>query len=161
MNWYEDDNFLGFALFFYHVPVDHERLTAGVASYPVWELISHDNQSKQWDMWWLKSSCKTYCIRGLSYSEECYDRGSTKDPAILVIYFPRIGIPSKYRCRSWNIFKAYYHTKIKNGTFSCGHDAHFKVKSCGINLIYAQDQNNWPQPSRESSTDTKHQRDKK
>ena len=148
MNWYEDDNFLGFALFFYHVPVDDEHLEAGLVSYPIWELISHDNQSEQWDgTWWLHSSCKTYCIGGLSYSSKCYESGSTKDPAIQVIYFPRMAIPSDYRCRRWNNFKAYFYTQIGSGSFSCGDDACFKVKSCGVHLIYAQDQNNWPQPS--------------
>ena len=161
MNWYEDDNFLGFALFFYHVPVDDVcQSTAG--SGIKCELLSNDNQSKQWDStWWLNSWCKTYWIRGLPYSQLCYDSGSTKDPAIREIYFPRIAIPSKYRCRRWNNFKAHFYTPTGYSSFRCGNDAWFKVKSCGIHLIYAQDQNNWPQPSRESSADTKHQRNKK
>ena len=145
MNWYEDDNFLGFALFFYHVPVDDERLTANVASYPVWELISHDNQSMQWKgMGRLYFPCKTDWIGGLPFSQFIIDGGGKKYPTIRVIYFPGIDIPSAYRCRSWNIFKAYCHIQIPGGSFSCGDDAWFKVKNCGIHLIYAQDQNNWP-----------------
>ena len=162
MNWYEDDNFLGFALFFYHVPIDDDECQSTADSGINCELISHDNQSKQlYGNWWLHTRCKIYSISGLSYSKVCYDSGSTKDPAILVMYFPRINIPREYRCRSWNIFKAFYHTPIERSSFSCGDATYFKVKSCGIHLIYAQDQNNWPQTSRESSADTKHQRNKK
>ena len=162
MNWYEDDNFLGFALFFNCVHIDDE-CQFPASSRVTCELISHDNQSKRWSsMWGLHSSlCKTYCINSLSYSKFCHDSGSTKDPAILMMYLPGIDIPSEYRCRSWNIFKANYHTPIERGSFSCGDDACFKAKSYGLHLIYAQDQNNWPQPSGESFADTKHQRNKK
>ena len=110
------------------------------------------------------SYCKTYLINDLSYSEVEFDSGSTKDPAIRVVYFPKISIPSKYRSRRWNNFKAHFPSQISYGSlgsFTCGGNTSFKVESCGIHLIYAQNQNNCPQPSRESSGDTKHQTDKK
>ena len=130
MNWYEDDNFLGFALFFYHVPVDDDECSTTAAGIK-WELISQDIQSKQLDSVLCLHSCwfKTYRI-------------CTKDPGILVMYLPWIDIPSEYRCRRWNNFKAHFYTLIGDGSFWCGDDICFRVESCGIHLIYTQDQNN-------------------
>ncbi|RVW31505.1 hypothetical protein CK203_113952 [Vitis vinifera] len=95
MNWYEDNNFLGFVLFFHHVPLDNDE-------------------------------CETTEV------------GSTSDPAIWVTYFPQIKIRGTYRSSWWNNFKARFHTPIGSGSFKCGDNACFKVKSCGIHLLYAK-----------------------
>ena len=157
MNWYEDDKFLGFALFFFHVLVDddvYERIVpcleyGSLVSGLKWELISHDDQSEQLENIRFYPHCKKDRIKGSSF-----DSGSTTDPAIWVVYFPQMAIPSNYRSRRWNYFKAHFHTHTDCASFSCGDDT-FKVESCGIHLIYDQDQNSSPPPSRESSGDTK------
>ena len=171
MNWYEDNNFLGFVLFFHHVPLDedecetiecrisHCELTISHLSelleVPHCELtISHGDQSELLEEIRFYSECKTYWIRDLSYGDEFdpYYSGSTLDPAIWLTYFPQIEIPSEYRSSWWNNFKAHFHTPI-DGSFSCGDNRCFKVKSCGIHLLYAQDQIHCPQPSRGSLGD--------
>ena len=147
MNWYEDNNLLGFVLFFHHVPLDDDECVR-TSYFPQCELaISHGDQSKRLDNIHFHPHCKRYCIEGISCSSERYDSGSTSDPALWVTYFPQIGIPSKYRSRKWNNFKAHFYNRVYNASFTCGENASFKMKSCGIHLIYAQDQKHWPQPS--------------
>ncbi|RVW82908.1 hypothetical protein CK203_038313 [Vitis vinifera] len=48
-----------------------------------------------------------------------------------VTYFPQIKIPREYRSSRWNNFKAHFHTEIGYGSFTCGDNTCFKVKSCG------------------------------
>ena len=156
MNWYEDDNFLGFVLFFHHVPLDDDECETTEGDLPHCELtISHGDQSELLEEIRFYSECKTYWIRDLSYGDEFdpYYSGSTLDPAIWVTYFPQIDIPSEYRSRRRNNFKDHFHTPIGVGSFKCGDNACFKVKSCGIHLLYAQDQIHCPQPSRGSLGD--------
>ncbi|KAL6311265.1 hypothetical protein AAG906_016232 [Vitis piasezkii] len=156
MNWYEDNNFLGFVLFFHHVPLDDDECETTEGRLPHCELtISHGDQSERLDKISFYSECKTYSIQqfGLSYGDDSYDSGSTSDPAICVTYFPQINIPSRYRSSWWNNLKAHFHTTIGVGSFKCGTNACFKVKSCGIHLLYAQDQIHCPQPSRGSLGD--------
>ncbi|KAJ9705638.1 hypothetical protein PVL29_003622 [Vitis rotundifolia] len=149
LNWYEDNNLLGFVLFFHHVPLDDDECVRTSRFIPQCALaMSHGDQSKRLDGIPFRPLCKTYCIRGLSYGSTCYDSGSTSDPALWVTYFPQIGIPSKYRSRKWNNLTAHFDNPVGNASFTCGENASFKVKSCGIHLIYAQDQKHWPQPSR-------------
>ncbi|KAJ9676276.1 hypothetical protein PVL29_025007 [Vitis rotundifolia] len=178
MNWYEDNNFLGFVLFFHHVPLDDDddddddddnndddddedddddddddECETTQDGEPHCELtISHGDQSERLDKIWPYFECKTYSITDGSYDDEHYS-GSTSDPAIWVTYFPQTDIPCEYRSSWWNNFKAHFHTPIGVGSFSCGDNACFKVKSCGIHLLYAQDQIHCPQPSRGSLGD--------
>ena len=184
MNWYEDNNFLRFVLFFHHVPLDedecepiecrisHCELTISHLSelleVPHCELtISHGDQSERLNNIWFYPESKTCYSYDLSYvfdisndfdslnEDNCFDvhySGSTSDPAIWVTYFPQIEIPSEYRSSWWNNFKAHFHTPI-DGSFSCGDNRCFKVKSCGIHLLYAQDQMHCTQPSRGSLGD--------
>ncbi|CBI39271.3 unnamed protein product, partial [Vitis vinifera] len=101
MNWYEDNNLLGFVLFFHHVPLDDDDECVRTSGFiPHCKLaISHGDQSKRLDDIGFHPHCKTYSISGLSYGSTRYDSGSTSDPALWVTYFPQIGIPSKYRSR--------------------------------------------------------------
>ncbi|KAL6316776.1 hypothetical protein AAG906_021076 [Vitis piasezkii] len=157
MNWYEDNNFLGFVLFFHHVPCDDDECETTKCSVPYYELtISHGDQSERLNEIPFYSDCKTYWIRDSSYDDELnssYYNGSTSDPAIWVTYFPQINIPGEYRSSWWNNFKAHFHTTIGVGSFKCGTNACFKVKSCGIHFLYAQDQIHCPQSSRGSLGD--------
>ena len=170
MNWYEDNNLLGFVLFFHHVPHDDDECETTMYStmfIPQCILtISHGDQYEQLDNICFYHRCKRYWVSGLSYDSMYYDNGGTSDPALWVTYFPQIAIPSKYRSRKWNYFKAHFETPMDRGSFRCGDNASFKVKSCGIHLIYAQDHhqhnhNHWPQSSTESPGDTEDHRDKK
>ena len=156
MNWYEDNNFLGFVLFFHHVPLDDDECQTTRGGIAHCELtISHGDQSERLDKILFYSECKTYRIRDLSYDHkfDCYCSGSTSDPAIWVTYFPQIKIPCEYRSSRWNNFKAHFHTPIGYGSFTCGDNTCFKLKSCGIHLLYAQDQMHCTQPSRGSLGD--------
>ena len=154
MNWYEDNNFLGFVLFLHHVPLDNDKFETRKGSFLTGELtISHGDQSERLDELWFHSRCKSYWTSGLSYESTCYDSGNTSDPVTWVSYFRQIDIPAKYRSGWWNSLKAHVDTPIGSGSFTYGDTTCFKVKSCGIRLMYAQDQIHWPQPSRGSLGD--------
>ena len=62
------------------------------------------------------------------------------DPALMVVYFPQIAISREYRSNRWNKFKAGFSSHP-----FCADEA-FKVKSCGIHLIYDHGQDH-PQQS--------------
>ena len=119
-NRYEDNNFLGFAVFFRHLPLDfysHE-----VGRFLQFELrISHDDQSERV----IKiMSCLHFqtCCRSSSSSEGiCYDNGSTSDPPLCVTYLPKFAIPSEHR-----------YAKHRERTIV------FEVEICGIHLIYSK-----------------------
>ena len=156
MNWYEDNNFLGFVLFFHHVPLDDDECETTEGGIVHCEMtISHGDQSKILNCISFDSECHTYPNWDYLLFRDKFDRynsGSTSDPAIWVTYFPQIKIRGTYRSSWWNNFKAHFHTPI-DGSFSCGDNRCFKVKSCGIHLLYAQDQMHCTQPSRGSLGD--------
>ncbi|KAL6315341.1 hypothetical protein AAG906_000445 [Vitis piasezkii] len=149
-NWYEDKNFLGFSLFFHHIPLDDDDdicKTIYDCSHPCdsfhvhtpeLELqIFHGDQFEQVDIISFVDNCKTRSIYGSIFHVENDHKGSTSpDPALRVAYFPQIAISSKCRSSGWNNFKARF-----QGLFGCGDKVAFKVESCGIHLIYddAQD----------------------
>ena len=142
-NWCEDDNFLGFALFFHHVPLDDDiNKTIYASTHPhdsfshfcipqlqFW--ISHGDQFEHMKTIWFEPNCKPYPVNGLGYGK-CTT--SSLDPALRVVYFPQIAITRKYRSNGWNQFKAHF-----VGPFKCGGKAAFKVESSGIHLIYHED----------------------
>lgn len=127
MNWNEDTNFLGFALFFHlsHVDLVNEyviadqecRLTISVGYQS--EMVDTISLDPFCDAYWNNSNCLSL------------------DPALRVTYFPRRAIPDHFRssCRK-NL-----EVHLKNPFFSCkcGKKRNFKMESCGIHLIYAQD----------------------
>ena len=63
------------------------------------------------------------------------------DAALMVVYFPQIAISREYRSNRWNKFKAGFRF-----SFEPYIEAAFKVKSCGIHLIYDHGQDH-PQQS--------------
>ena len=146
-NCYEDDNFLGFALFFHLVPLGEENDSDDTCNViderqsenipQVVKLqISHGDQFENVDDLWAIQICKFHSISGLGYRTfDEYKKGSTSspNPALLVVYYPRISISSRYRSSGCNNFKARF-----TGLFICG-EVPFKVKSCGIHLIYDGD----------------------
>ena len=133
-NWYEDNNFLGFALFCHHVPSDDDDDDDdyyydddGNAILRL--LISDGDQFGH-----VKTiQCIPYCTLDMK-NRTC------ADPALIVVYFPQIAISSEYRSNRWNKFKAGFSSHP-----FCANEA-FKVKSCGIHLIYDHGQDH-PQQS--------------
>ena len=146
-NWYEDDNFLGFALFFHLLPLDGDDDNNNDDADDIFKRgyglfhefsISHGDQSKLIFKLLLFVSCRIYFIhtlensyRGMGHHSVCHKVG-TSDPTLGVLYVPQTVISTEYRSREWNHFKA-----CCTGTYLCGNKT-FKVKSCGVNLLYAQ-----------------------
>ncbi|RVW60149.1 TMV resistance protein N [Vitis vinifera] len=96
-NWYEDNNFLGFALFNHHVPLDYDHDLLN----PTLDLLmSHGNRFEYMHRIWF----------------------SPEDPELMVAYFPQIAISSKYRSNRWNNFKARFYGPYGRGAQveSCG-----------------------------------------
>ena len=142
-NWYEDDNFLGFALFSHLLPLDGDDDNNNdddddyESTYWMSELSTpHGDQSKPIFGSSKHIGCGIYYINSVEFDryEEClvYHKGGTSDPILGVLYVPQTAISTEYRSREWNHFKARC-----DGTYRCG-DKTFKVKSCGVNLLYAQ-----------------------
>lgn len=146
-NWYKDDIFLGFALFFYYLPLDNNDNDYG------YELsISFADQPEETLplRLLLNINCRTYDIGGLIDRgvNKIYEEVGTSDPALHVLYLPENAIPEKYRSRQRNNFKA----RLKY-SFQCGNYRAFKVKSCGIQLIYAKAQGHHQKRSRHHPTE--------
>ncbi|KAJ9672864.1 hypothetical protein PVL29_026210 [Vitis rotundifolia] len=132
-NWYKDDSFLGFALFFHHLPLDDNNDNDD--NDYIYKLgISIGDQSEVAFEFWWPNNCRTYDVGRIRDGEviKRYDKDGTSDPALHVIYFPEITISSKYGSRQWNNFKARF-----EGSYQCGKNSAFKVKSYGIHPIYA------------------------
>ena len=134
-NWYEDNNFLGFALFYHRVPLDHDDdyIIRSLDNLKFHLSISHGDQFEYMHNIWFTPNCKVCFTNGYSsWSYGCdKDCTSCRDPALMVAYFPQIAISSKYRSNRWNNFKASF-----EDPFECGAKAAFQVESCGIHLIY-------------------------
>ncbi|XP_034691609.1 disease resistance protein RUN1-like isoform X2 [Vitis riparia] len=123
-NWYEDSNFLGFALFRHLVPFDYDDYVhAGNGTLRL--LISDGDQFGH--------------VETIQFIPSCIDT-LIADPALMAVYFPQIAISSKYRSNRWNKFKAGF------SALAYLAKSLFKVKSCGIHLIYDHGQDH-PQQS--------------
>ncbi|XP_059594018.1 disease resistance protein RUN1 isoform X3 [Vitis vinifera] len=131
-NWYEDNNFLGFALFCHHVPVDDicKTLYFPIVAFDTLQLlISDGDQFGHVEM-----------IEFIPYCSPDMKNRTFADPGLMVVYFPQIAISSEYRSNRWNKFKTRFSTPLY-----CAY-ADLKVKSCGIHLIYDHGQDH-PQQS--------------
>ncbi|XP_034676061.1 disease resistance protein RPV1-like isoform X2 [Vitis riparia] len=117
-NRYEDNNFLGFAVFFRQYPVFH---LGRVGHFLQFELrISHDDQSERV----IKiMSCFHFETRltNLLSGSICCDNVSTSDPPLWVTYLPKFAIPSEHR----------YAKRRRRTTVAV-------VEICGIHLIYSK-----------------------
>ena len=148
-NWYEYDNFLGFAIFFHLLPLDgdddnnnddvDDKFKRGYTLF--YELsTSHGDQSKLIFRLSQRIDCRIYIISSLEDSDRyvefppVYHKVGTSDPTLGVLYVPQTAISIEYRSREYNHFEARC-----NPTYRCG-DKILKVKSCGIHLLYAQAQ---------------------
>ena len=142
-NWYEDDNFLGFALFFHLLPLDGDDNNNNDDADDIWiyELsTSHGDQSKLIFGSLVHINCRIFFIKSLEdlysyvkFPTICY-KVCTSDPTLGVLYVPQTAISTEYRSREWKHFKARC-----NPAYRCGEKI-FKVKSRGIHLLYAQAQ---------------------
>ena len=113
-NRYEDNNFLGFAVFFRHLPLDFYSREVG--RFLQFELrISHDDQSERVIKIMSCFQFETCCSSSLS------SEGSTSDPPLCVAYLPKFAIPSEHRY-------AKRRARIEV----------VEVEICGIHLIYSK-----------------------
>ena len=138
-NWYEDDNFLGFVLFFHLLPLDgDDDNNNNVADYEL--STSHGDQSKLIYRLSMHICCGIYIVTSLEHSygymnfPPVYHKVGTSDPTLGVLYVPQTAISTEYRSREWNHFKARFNPTYRGG------DKTFEVKSCGIHLLFAQAQ---------------------
>lgn len=128
-NWYDDDNFLGFAFFFLLVPLDEDDNDNGSGGHNIPAHVQLQISRGEYQFEHVRNilvvqNCRSYPIKGSSSSS------SSSNGALMVVYFPQIVISSKYRSSGWNNIKACF-----MGHFKCGKVA-FQVKSCGVDLIY-------------------------
>ncbi|KAJ9701189.1 hypothetical protein PVL29_006505 [Vitis rotundifolia] len=129
-------NFLGFALFYHHVPLDYDHDLLN----PTLDLLmSHGNRFEYMHRIWFSPEGKKCFTNGVSIWPWGFEKDCTSclDPELMVAYFPQIAISSKYRSNRWNNFKARFYGPYGHGT---------KVESCGIHLIYNKAQDH-PQQS--------------
>ncbi|KAL6340033.1 hypothetical protein AAG906_038868 [Vitis piasezkii] len=98
-NWYEDNNFLGFALLCHLVPVDDDDDDDD--GYGTFRLLISDGDQF-----------------GHVEPQNIVQMNNTlfADPALRVVYFPQIAISSEYRSNGWNKFEAGFSCKVE----SCG-----------------------------------------
>ncbi|XP_034676085.1 disease resistance protein RPV1-like isoform X2 [Vitis riparia] len=117
-NRYEDNNFLGFAVFFHHVPLADFRWHSRFLQFEL--RISHDDQSERVIKimsYFQLQTCRSYFF----FKGTCYDNVSTSDPPLCVTYLPKFAIPSEHR----------YAKRRKRIDVN-------EVKICGIHLIYSK-----------------------
>ena len=122
LNWYEDNDLLGFYLFSFHIPVfGFEEKTRdelkGEDPPPCslkCELSFVDEQFGIVDDLFWDSSCG------------CYNKGGVSDQ-VWVTYYPKVGVKEMYHSNNYRFLKASF-----RGT-------HFKVEKCAIDLIYTKD----------------------
>ena len=142
LNWYEDDNFLGFAFFFHHVPLgDYDGFKNRGSGFPEYEFMmtSQSGHSELVKTVYIGSISKFYWIDGLFHGGTSCNNGKL-DPALSVTFLPQIAISRKHRSNQWRNFKA--SLKV---FYLCGNSIDFKMRSCGISLLYAQDHHQYIQ----------------
>ena len=117
-NWYEDNNFLGFALFFYLVPLyDDDPMCKMIYGWPfipdslIQFGISNGDEIESVDIY-IVSHNKLYLKQFLEHENFTI---SSLDPALQVVYFSQISIATEYQSNWWNKIKARF-----EGPFECG-----------------------------------------
>ena len=172
-DWYEDKDFLGFALCSVYVPLDDkseddfehgfedksEIQSENESDHDEWAHKSEDESengssyksdnksedaSEEWFEDKLVPSCRLKCelnIHGHQFGYvhflhfhcycECYYNGAVSDQ-MWVTYYPKVAINELCHSNQWRQLKASFH-----GFY--GSNQPFKVKNCGIRLIYNQD----------------------
>ena len=111
MNWYEDIDFLGFALWTVYPPLDSDFCLFGC------RLTICGEQSENIDSLYF-----------YSYREQHCDELNQ----VWMTYYPQIAIKEMYRSNLWRQFKASFFLCYRNDTRT------FAANECGIHLIYAE-----------------------
>ena len=89
MNWYKDNDFLGFALCSVYVPLENTYRYTPAVSYGLGcHLSLYGDQSGFWDYISFYSVCK------------CYSGGESMEQ-VWVTTYPQIAIQEKYQCNKW------------------------------------------------------------
>ncbi|RVX13110.1 TMV resistance protein N [Vitis vinifera] len=129
-DWYEDKDFLGFALCSAYVPPDDQSGNGSAYKF--------DSKSKDED----QSPCSLHCnltfhgdqsafsiYPSLSSLCECCENDGASGQ-VWVLYYPKFAIEEKYHSNKWGRLKASFH-----GYFN---GMPMKVEKCGMQLIYAK-----------------------
>ncbi|XP_034676940.1 disease resistance protein RPV1-like [Vitis riparia] len=112
MNWHEDKNLLGFVLCSLYVPAKDELEVA--ANLSVCELIINGNH-----------------FESLFFSSFCDCYVSDASDEVWLLYYPKIGIPARYRSNQWRNLEVIFDDYIIEGK-------PVKVEKSGVHLIYDQ-----------------------
>ncbi|KAL6316839.1 hypothetical protein AAG906_022509 [Vitis piasezkii] len=119
-NWYENDDFLGFALCSLHVPLDIEWTDIKEARNFICKL-NFDNSA-------------SFVVRNMQpqrYCESCRDGDESNQ--LWLINYPKSIIPKRYHSNKYRTLNASFENYL--GTISV------KVERCGFQLLYAYGQN--------------------
>nr|CAN73963.1 hypothetical protein VITISV_034210 [Vitis vinifera] len=119
-NWYENDDFLGFALCSLHVPLDIEWTDIKEARNFICKL-NFDNSA-------------SFVVRNMQpqrYCESCRDGDESNQ--LWLINYPKSIIPKRYHSNKYKTLNASFENYL--GTISV------KVERCGFQLLYAYGQN--------------------
>ncbi|KAJ9707494.1 hypothetical protein PVL29_002497 [Vitis rotundifolia] len=162
-NWYQNNDFLGFALCCLYVPVDDEpedeseHESVHTVENESGDEFQNESENESGDESELESgdgfetelfpsACRFECaltIHGdqskyvdhLSFYSDCechVDDNDGVSDQVWVICYPKVAIDQRYRSDQWTHFMASF-----KGFYNFG-ERTFKVKKCGIHLIYAQ-----------------------
>ena len=163
-NWYQNNDFLGFALCCVYVPVDDEpedeseHESVHTVENESGDEFQNESENESGDESELESgdgfetelfpsACRFECaltIHGdqskyvdhLSFYSDCechVDDNDGVSDQVWVICYPKVAIDQRYRSDQWTHFMASF-----KGFYNFS-ERTFKVKKCGIHLIYAQD----------------------
>ena len=117
MNWYTDNDFLGFALCAVYIPSENTYWDAPAVAYGLGcHLSLYGDQYGFRDYISFYSVCK------------CYSGGESSEQ-VWVTTYPQIAIQEKYQSNKWRQFTAF---------FVCYGSGSLKVINCGVTLIYEQ-----------------------
>ncbi|KAL6318238.1 hypothetical protein AAG906_035746 [Vitis piasezkii] len=113
MNWHEDKNLLGFVLCSLYVPAKDE-LKEVKASYHLYcQLIINGDH-----------------FESLFFISFCHCYESDASDQVWLLYYPKIGIPARYRSNQWRNLEVIFH--------NINEDKPVKVEKSGVHLIYDQ-----------------------
>ena len=122
LNWYQDNDLLGFSLFSFQIPIDGFE-----------EKVADELKGKDPSPCCLKCELsflgKKFGIVDDLFLDSfcgCYNNGGVSNQ-VWMTYYPKVGVKEMYHSNNYRFLKASFH-----GT-------HVKVEKCDINLIYAKD----------------------
>ncbi|KAL6315913.1 hypothetical protein AAG906_013261 [Vitis piasezkii] len=128
MDWYQNNDFLGFALYSVYVPLHIESKEVSCSSKCKLNFHGLDDLPSTFRSMDGLSS-KFWPIGGLSFrsSHSCHHNGDELN-GVWVAYYPKVAIPNQYKSNKWRHLKASFRGYLGG--------KQVKVKECGFHLIY-------------------------